>query len=78
MNWKRRNRIGSYSKKHYESKCKGELLHENYEREKPTPMAILWFKMSNDAFYELYGFNFNPHDYPYLYEIARDEVYGGK
>lgn len=39
--------------------------------------AVLWFKMSNDAFYELYGFNFNPHDYPMLYEIAREEVYGG-
>lgn len=38
--------------------------------------AVLWFKMSNDAFYELYGFNFNPHKYPYLYEIARQEVYG--
>lgn len=38
--------------------------------------AVLWFKMSNDAFYELYGFNFNPHDYPMLYEIAREEVYG--
>lgn len=29
--------------------------------------AVLWFKMSNDAF---------PHDYPMLYEIAREEVYG--
>lgn len=38
--------------------------------------AILWFKMSNDAFYDLYGFNFNPHEYPMLYEIAREEVYG--
>ena len=38
--------------------------------------AVLWFKMSNDAFYELYGFNFNLHDYPMLYEIAREEVYG--
>lgn len=38
--------------------------------------AILWFKTSNDAFYELYGFNFNPHEYPMLYEIAREEVYG--
>lgn len=38
--------------------------------------AVLWFKMSNDTFYELYGFNFNPHDYPMLYEIAREEVYG--
>lgn len=38
--------------------------------------AVLWFKMSNDAFYSLYGFNFNPHEYPMLYEIAREEVYG--
>lgn len=40
--------------------------------------AVLWFKMSNDTFYELYGFNFNPHEYPMLYEIAREEVYGRK
>ena len=38
--------------------------------------AVLWFKMSNDAFFRLYGFNFNPFDYPYLYDIARDIVYG--
>ena len=38
--------------------------------------AVLWFKMSNDAFYKLYGFNFNPHQYPFLYEIARKKVYG--
>lgn len=38
--------------------------------------AILWFKMSNDAFFDLYGFNFNPHEYPMLYEIAREEIYG--
>lgn len=36
--------------------------------------AILWFKMSNDAFYDMYGFNFNPHEYAGLYEIARKEV----
>lgn len=40
--------------------------------------AVLWFKMSNDDFFRIYGFNFNPHDYPMLYEIARDEVYGRK
>lgn len=38
--------------------------------------AVEWFKMSNDVFCSLYGFNFNPHDYPGLYEIARREVYG--
>lgn len=37
--------------------------------------AILWFKMSNDAFYESYGFNFNPHNYPGLYDEARKRVY---
>lgn len=37
--------------------------------------AIEWFRMSNDAFYELYGFNFNPHKYPNLYEEARNRVY---
>ena len=38
--------------------------------------AEQWFKMSNDAFYRMYGFNFNPHNFPGLYEIARKEVYG--
>ena len=33
--------------------------------------ALEWFRMSNDAFYDLYGFNFNPHSYPGLYEAAR-------
>lgn len=38
--------------------------------------AVLWFEMSNDGFYRTYGFNFNPHKYIGLYEIARKEVYG--
>ena len=38
--------------------------------------AVLWFKMSNDAFFDLYWYNFNPHKYPMLYETARAEVYG--
>lgn len=37
--------------------------------------AIEWFKMSNDAFYMAYGFNFNPHKYPGLYDEARKRVY---
>lgn len=47
--------------------CRGKSLLE---------WAIIWFKTSNDGFYAMYGFNFNPHEYPYLYEIARREVYG--
>lgn len=38
--------------------------------------AVLWFNTSNDAFYQTYGFNFNPHKYPSLYEQARQQVYG--
>ena len=37
--------------------------------------AILWFQMSNDAFFDAYGFNFNPHDYPGLFVEARRRVY---
>jgi hypothetical protein len=39
--------------------------------------AIEWFTMSNDSFYDMYGFNFNPHEYPGLYEQARERVHGG-
>ena len=38
--------------------------------------AVLWFKTSNDCFYKDYGFNFNPHKYPGLYELARERVFG--
>lgn len=31
-------------------------------------LCIDWFRMSNDLFFKLYGFNFNPHQYPGLYE----------
>lgn len=37
-----------------------------------------WFKMSNDAFYKLYGFNFNPHEFSGLYEHCRNLVYPKK
>lgn len=38
--------------------------------------ALEWFNMSNDGFYSLHGFNFNPHEYPGLYEAARERKYG--
>ncbi len=34
-----------------------------------------WFRMSNDAFFSLYGFNFNPSEHG-LYDICRKKVYG--
>ena len=37
-------------------------------------LALEWFSMSNDTFYDLYGFNFHHHNYPGLYEQAR-EIY---
>ena len=35
--------------------------------------AMLWFDYDNDTFFEMFGFNFNPHKYPHLYEVAREE-----
>lgn len=40
--------------------------------------ARLWFSMSNDAFFRLYGFNFNPHEYPGLYELARKRFFSAE
>lgn len=37
--------------------------------------ALECFSMSNDAFFDLYGFNFNPHNYPGLYEQARERYF---
>lgn len=34
-----------------------------------------WFKMSNDAFFQTYGFNFTPHEIPGLYQKCRKAVY---
>jgi hypothetical protein len=37
--------------------------------------ATIWFKTDNDTFFDRYGFNFNPHEYEDLYEIAQRDVY---
>lgn len=36
-----------------------------------------WFRMSNDAFFSIYGFNFNPSQYG-LYDRCRKIVYGNR
>lgn len=35
-----------------------------------------WLRMSNDAFYKRYGFNFNPHEIPGLYRHCQKLVFG--
>lgn len=50
---------------------------QSYKNKSLLEWAKIWFKTDNDSFYADYGFNFNPHEYPHLYEIARDELYGG-
>lgn len=57
---------------------KYELYYQKrkYKKKSLLDWAIIWFKTSNDVFYTIYGFNFNPHEYPMLYEIARRKVYG--
>ena len=55
-----------------------EMLYskKKYKNVSLLDWAVRWFQMSNDAFYKAYGFNFNPHDYPGLYAVARKKVYG--
>lgn len=38
-------------------------------------LGCAWFRMSNDTFFDQYGFNFNPHQYG-VYERCRKIVYG--
>ena len=37
-----------------------------YKGYKLIDLAAEWFRMNNDAFFDVYGFNFNPHQYPGL------------
>ena len=49
-----------------------------YQGKSLMEWAIIWFNTDNDSFFKLYGFNFNPHKSPGLYELARERVYGHK
>lgn len=37
--------------------------------------AVQWMKMTNDGFFRMYGFNFNPHKWGNLYSMAQKAVY---
>ena len=58
--------MNGYKAKYAATTYKGRSLLE---------WARKWFTLDNDTFYRVYGFNFNPHKYPYLYDIVRKEVY---
>lgn len=49
-----------------------------YQGKSLMEWAIIWFNTDNDSFFKLHGFNFNPHKYPGLYELARKRVYGSE
>lgn len=49
---------------YYLSRIRGKCLLE---------WARIWLRTSNDVFFEIYGFNFNPHIYPGLYETVMKE-----
>lgn len=46
------------------SRAKTMYAMRKYKGKSLIDWAVLWFKMSNDAFFRLYGFNFNPFEYP--------------
>ena len=46
-----------------------------YKRKSLMHWTLEWFSMSNGAFERLYGFNFNPHKYPGLYDEARERYF---
>ncbi len=48
----------------------------SYKYYDAVKLGCEWFKMSNDSFSDLYGFNFNPHNVPGLYEKCRKIVFG--
>lgn len=58
------------------AKTTGDTVVINGKEYSKHQLCLDWFRMSNDGFFELYGFNFNPHEYPGLYEWGRKYLYG--
>lgn len=55
---------------------KSDLININGEWHSKKQLCIDWFKLSNDAFYRYYGFNFNPFEYEGLYEWGKKQFFG--
>lgn len=61
---------------HNESQQPKRNLYGKYKGFYKWDLTKDWFSMSNDSFFEQYGFNFNPHDYKGLYADVRKFLYG--
>jgi len=51
-----------------------DVIKINGELYLKKKLCLDWFTMTNDVFYKIYGFNFNPHEYPGLYEWGSQEL----
>lgn len=38
-------------------------------------LGVQWIQMGSDSFHSMHGFDFNPYNYPGLYEQCRQIVY---
>lgn len=54
------------------------LMYGRYRGYYKWDLAKAWFQMTNDDFFNLYGFSFNPHDYGSLYFEVRKFIYGNE
>lgn len=53
----------------------GDIILINGKPYSKIKLTIDWFRNTNDGFFRVYGFNFNPHNYPGLYEKGRKIVF---
>ena len=53
-----------------------EIIMVNGNKYSKKKLCLDWFQMDNDSFFREYGFSFNPHKYPGLYEWGRRHLYG--
>lgn len=53
----------------------GDIVVINGTPYSKIKLTVDWFQMDNDTFFRVHGFNFNPHNYPGLYEAGRRIVF---
>ena len=52
------------------AKTTGNTVVINGKEYSKHQLCLDWFRMSNDGFFELYGFNFNPHEDVYKRQVG--------
>ncbi len=53
-----------------------DVIVVNGKKYNKKELCLDWFRMSNNSFFQKYGFNFNPHEYTGLYDWGRKLIYG--